>query len=187
MSQHFNFVETPLEGLFRVDRKPSLDSRGSFSRFFCAREFEKIGFGDAVAQINNTLTRKKGAIRGMHFQYPPHSETKIVTCLQGEVLDVAVDIRKDSPTFLRWHTELLSAENQASLYIPCGFAHGFQTLTENCELIYLHSAPYAANAEGALNALDPVLAIDWPMQISEISERDSKHPFIGTKFEGVVI
>ncbi|MFT4629237.1 MAG: dTDP-4-dehydrorhamnose 3,5-epimerase [Cryomorphaceae bacterium] len=187
MSQHFDFIETPLDGLLRVNREPNADNRGFFSRFFCAKEFKSIGFGGAVAQINHTMTRQKGAIRGMHFQYPPHSEAKIVTCLKGEVLDVAVDIRKGSPTFLNWHMEVLSAENQSSLYIPSGFAHGFQTLTENCELIYLHSAFYAPDAEGALNALDPALAIDWPMKISEVSERDSNHSFIDTQFEGITI
>ena len=187
MSQHFDFIETPLEGVFRINRKPILDSRGFFSRFFCTKEFKSLGFGSAIAQINHTLTRQKGAIRGMHFQYPPHSETKIITCLHGEILDVVVDIRKGSPTFLQWHTEMLSAANQSSLCIPSGFAHGFQAMTKDCELIYLHSAPYQPDAEGALNALDPTLAIDWPMQISEVSERDSNHPFIDTKFEGIII
>ena len=187
MSQHFDFVETPLEGLFRINRKPIMDSRGFFSRFFCAEEFKSLGFDNAIAQINHTSTRQKGSIRGMHFQYPPHSENKIVSCLQGEILDVAVDIRKDSPTFLQWHSELLSAENQTSLYIPSGFAHGFQTLVEDCQLIYLHSALYAPEAEGALNALDPMLAIDWPINISEISERDRNHPFIDAQFEGIII
>ena len=187
MSQHFDFIETPLNGLLRINRKPIMDSRGFFSRFFCAKEFKTIGFGRAVAQINHTLTQAKGTIRGMHFQRPPYSETKIVTCLQGEILDVAVDIRKDSSTFLQWHAEVLSAENQSSLYIPDGFAHGFQTLTDNCQLVYLHSSFYSPNSEGALNVLDPTLAIDWPLQVSEISERDSNHPFIENHFEGIII
>ena len=122
----------------------------------------------------------------MHFQYAPYSETKIVTCLRGEILDVAIDIRKDSPTFMQHHTEVLNSENQSSLYIPEGFAHGFQALTEDCQLIYLHSSFYSSNSEGALNALDPTLAIDWPLQVSEISERDSNHAFIDNHFEGII-
>lgn len=187
MSQHFNFVETPLEGLFRVDRKPIEDSRGFFSRFFCAKEFECIGFDGPIAQINHTLTSKKGAIRGMHFQYPPYFESKVVTCVRGEIFDVVIDIRKDSPTFLQSHMEILSAQNQCGLMIPAGFAHGFQTLDEDSQLIYLHSTSHAPDAEGALNALDPALAIDWPMEISEISERDKTHRFIDTQFEGVTV
>ncbi|MFT5277431.1 MAG: dTDP-4-dehydrorhamnose 3,5-epimerase [Granulosicoccus sp.] len=185
MSRYFDFIETPLDGLFRIDRKPIMDNRGFFSRNFCAKEFEKIGFEGPIAQINHTLTRQKGAIRGLHFQYPPHSEIKIVNCFQGAILDVAIDIRKDSPTFLQSHMEILSAENQYSLFIPSGFAHGFQTLVEDCQLIYLHSASHAPDAEGALNVLDPELAIDWPMEISEVSERDRNHPFIDAQFEGV--
>lgn len=187
MSQHFDFIEAPLDGLLRIDRKPIMDSRGFFSRFFCAEEFKGIGFENTIAQMNHTLTRKKGAIRGLHFQYPPYSETKIVTCLQGEILDVVVDIRKGSPTFLQSHAEILSAENQSSLYIPSGFAHGFQTLTSDCQLIYLHSAFYTPEAEGALNALDPALGIDWPLEISEISERDNNHPFLDNQFDGILI
>lgn len=187
MSQRFDFIETPLAGLFRVDRKPITDSRGFFTRFFCAEEFKEIGFNQPIAQINHTLSRHKGAIRGMHFQYPPQTETKIVTCIQGEVLDVAVDIRKGSSTFLQWHAEVLSAENQSSLYIPDGFAHGFQALTNDCQLLYLHSVSYAPNVEGALNVLDPTLAIDWPLEVTEISERDRNHPLLDSQFEGIVI
>lgn len=187
MSQRFNFVETPLAGLFRVDRKTISDHRGFFSRFYCAEEFKELNSKLLIAQINRTLTKQKGTIRGMHFQYPPHSETKIVTCIQGEVFDVSVDIRKGSPTFLQWHAEVLSTENQSSLYIPDGFAHGFQTLTDDCQLLYIHSNFYSPNAEGALNTLDPVLGIDWPLEVTDISERDNNHPLLDSQFEGIVI
>ncbi len=162
-----------------------VDERGFFSRFYCAEEFAGAGFDRAVAQMNHTLTRRKGAVRGMHFQRPPHAEIKFVTCLQGSVFDVAVDIRRDSPTFLRWHSEILSAENGRSLLIPRGFAHGFQSLTDDCELLYLHSEVYAPGAEGALNALDPRLAIGWPLELTELSDRDRAHPLIGTDFHGI--
>jgi len=187
VSQHFDFIETPLAGLFRVDRKPVTDSRGFFSRFFCAEDFKEIGFNKSIAQMNNTQTRQMGAIRGMHFQYPPHTEIKIVTCTQGEIFDVAVDIRRGSPTFLQYHSEILSAENQASLYIPEGFAHGFQTLTDDCHLLYMHSAFYAPDSESALNAQDPMLAINWPREVTDISERDRNHPLLNSQFEGVVL
>lgn len=187
MSQRFEFIKTPLAGLLRIDRKPISDNRGFFSRLFCANEFKEIGFLNPIAQINHTLTKTKGTIRGMHFQYSPHTETKIVTCIRGEMLDVVVDIRKGSPTFLHWHAEILSATNQSSLYIPDGFAHGFQTLVHDCELIYLHSSSYSPNSEGALNAMDPMLAIQWPLTATEISERDSNHPQLDSQFEGISI
>ena len=187
MSERFNFIGMPLVGLFRVERKVLTDSRGFFSRFFCADEFGEIGFNKTIVQMNHTLTKQKGAIRGMHFQYPPHTETKIVSCLQGKVMDIVVDIRKGSPTFLQWHAEILSAENKYSLYIPDGFAHGFQTLTEDCELFYLHSASYKPDTEGALNVFDPLLSIEWPLEVTEISERDRHHPFLDSEFEGIPV
>ena len=111
-------------------------------------------------QINHTLTGRRGTVRGMHYQRPPHAETKFISCLRGEVFDVAVDLRHDSPTFLRWHAEVLSAENHRTLVVPEGFAHGFQTLAEDCELLYLHTAAFAADSEGALNANDPRPILD---------------------------
>ena len=187
MSQRFNFIKTPLVGLYRIDRKLIEDQRGFLGRFFCADEFKEIGFNRPIAQMNHTLTRQKGAVRGMHFQYPPRTESKIVTCIKGELLDVAVDIRKGSPTFLHWHAEVLSAQNHASLYIADGFAHGFQTLTEDCEMIYIHSEFYVPESEGAINALDPILSIDWPLEITEMSKRDQLHPMLDDRFEGLSV
>lgn len=145
------------------------------------------GINKPIAQINHTLTRKKGAVRGMHFQRPPHAEIKLVSCLKGEIWDVAIDLRSDSATFLQWHGETLSAENRKSLLIPEGFAHGFQTLTEDCELIYLHTSAYHPESEGALNATDPKLAIAWPLAISDISERDRNHKSIEQDFQGITL
>ena len=130
---------------------------------------------------------QEGTVRGMHFQYPPHSETKIVTCLRGAVCDVAVDLREGSPTFLLHHVVCLSETNHFSLLIPEGFAHGFQTLAPNCEMLYFHTADYRADAEGALNVLDPKLAINWPRDVTAISERDKQHPFLAGDFRGVAI
>jgi len=176
---------TPLAGLQVVQRKRLEDSRGFFSRVFCAEELAEAGFARPVAQVNLTLTRQRGAVRGLHFQYPPHAEDKIVSCLRGEVFDVAVDLRRGSPTFMRWHAERLSADNQRSLLIPQGFAHGFQALSEDCELLYLHSMPHAPSAEGALNVRDPSLAIAWPLPITDLSPRDASHEYVGASFPGL--
>jgi dTDP-4-dehydrorhamnose 3,5-epimerase len=123
----------------------------------------------------------------MHFQHPPHAETKFVSCLRGEVFDVAVDLRQGSPTFLHWHAEILTADNHKTLVIPEGCAHGFQTLTKDCEMLYLHTNAYRADAEGGLNAIDTRLAILWPLPITEQSERDSTHPFVSEDFCGVTV
>jgi dTDP-4-dehydrorhamnose 3,5-epimerase len=183
----FEFIPTPLAGLTLVQRTVIEDPRGFLSRFYCADEFRAAGLTKPITQINHTLTRNKGAVRGMHFQYPPHAETKLVSCLQGEVFDVAVDLRRDSPTFLHWHGVRLSAQNRQSLLIPEGFAHGFQTLTEDCELIYLHTAAYHPESEGALNIADPKLGITLPLAIADISERDRSHKTIEQDFQGITL
>lgn len=185
MSSRFDFLPTPLAALTVILRRPYEDVRGSFARLFCAEEFREIGLSKPIAQINHSVTRQKGAVRGLHFQYAPHAETKIVSCLKGKIFDVAVDLRPDSPTFLHWHGEVLSADNRQALCIPEGFAHGFQTLEEDSELLYFHTDYYAPTAEGALNVADPRLGIAWPLPITELSERDRAHPFIGSEFTGV--
>ncbi|MGK6316181.1 dTDP-4-dehydrorhamnose 3,5-epimerase [Neorhizobium sp. DT-125] len=181
----FTVTDLPLAGLKLVERQNLGDSRGFFSRMFCAEELAPAGWAKPIAQINLTMTAQKGTVRGMHFQHPPHAEMKLVNCLRGRVWDVAVDLRAGSPTFLKWHAEELSAENRRSLLIPEGFAHGFQTLTDDCELLYLHSAPYAPGAEGALNSQDPRLGVSWPLDITEISERDRRHPHLTDEFTGL--
>lgn len=183
----FDLIATPLNDLLVVQRKAIEDERGFLSRFYCVNEFLALGIDKPVAQINHTLTRKKGAVRGMHFQHPPHAETKLVSCLKGEVWDVAVDLRRDSPTFLQWHGEILSAANRKSLLIPEGYAHGFQALTEDCELIYLHTATYHPESEGALNVRDPKLGIKWPLDITDISDRDRNHKLIEQSFQGITL
>lgn len=185
MSSRFDFLPTPLAGLTVIRRRPYEDARGSFARLFCAEEFREIGLSKPIAQINHSVTRQKGAVRGLHFQYAPRAETKIVSCLKGKIFDVAVDLRPDSPTFLHWYGEVLSADNRQALCIPEGFAHGFQTLEEDSELLYFHTNFYDQTAEGALNVSDPRLGIAWPLPITELSERDRTHPFIGPEFAGV--
>lgn len=185
MSQRFVVEDTPLDGLKRVRRRPLGDPRGFLVRLFCADELRDAGWRAPVAQVNQTRTRERGSVRGMHYQRPPHAEMKLVHCLRGEVFDVAVDLRRGSPTFLRWHGERLSEDNGVALLIPEGFAHGLQTLTDDVDLLYCHSAAYVASAEAALHARDPRLAIDWPLPIAALSPRDDAHAFIGADFAGV--
>jgi dTDP-4-dehydrorhamnose 3,5-epimerase len=123
----------------------------------------------------------------MHYQTPPKAEAKLVSCIRGAVWDVALDLRKNSPTFLKWHAQEISAANKRALLIPPGFAHGFQSLTTDCELIYLHSEVYDSNLEGGVMPLDPVLKISWPLHISSMSHRDSNHPLLDENFEGVAL
>ncbi|MEQ1403709.1 dTDP-4-dehydrorhamnose 3,5-epimerase family protein [Neorhizobium sp. Rsf11] len=181
----FATTDLPLAGLKLIERQNLSDSRGFLSRMFCAEELAAAGWAKPVAQINLTMTARKGTVRGMHFQHPPHSEMKLVNCIRGAVWDVAVDLRADSSTYLKWHAEELSADNRRSLLIPEGFAHGFQTLTGDCELLYLHSVPYVPGAEGALNSQDAALGINWPLEITEMSERDRRHPYLTEEFTGL--
>jgi len=187
MNGRFDIAQTPLQGLKVIQRKPLGDSRGYLERMFCQTDFAELLNGQTIVQINHTLTEKMGTVRGLHFQYPPYAETKFVQCLRGEVYDVAVDVRSDSSTFLCWHAEILSAANHKTFLIPEGFAHGFQTLTEDCEMLYFHTMPYNSNAESALNALDTKLAIQWPLPVTEQSTRDKEHPMIKPDFHGVPV
>ncbi|MEO5844158.1 MAG: dTDP-4-dehydrorhamnose 3,5-epimerase [Caldimonas sp.] len=177
--------DTPLAGLKRVRRTRLGDSRGSLARLFCADELAEAGWSGPVAQVNHTRTRERGSVRGLHFQSAPHAETKLVHCLRGEVWDVAVDLRRGSPTFLRWHAETLSDENGVALLIPEGFAHGLQTLAADVDMLYCHSAAYAASAEGGIHPRDPRLAIDWPLPIAALSPRDGAHALLGADFAGL--
>lgn len=187
MSIRFEILETPLSDLRVVQRKPIGDSRGYLERLFCNEELQMLAPAKYIAQINHTLTALRGTVRGIHFQRPPHAEIKFVSCLRGEVFDVAVDLRHNSPTFLRWHVELLSADNHKTLVIPEGFAHGFQTLTDNCEMLYFHTHTYQPGAEGGLNAQDPRLAIQWPLPVGGVSPRDAGHPFLDENFSGMTL
>ena len=181
----FRILNTSIATLKVVERKQLGDTRGFLSRLFCAEELLAAGWRKPISQINHTLTRKQGTVRGMHFQYPPHAEMKLVACLRGEIWDVAVDVRAGSPTFLQWHSEQLSPDNGRAMLIPEGFAHGFQTLTDDCELIYCHSAAYAPESECVINAVDPRLRINWPRPITEQSARDIDHPMLTDDFTGI--
>jgi dTDP-4-dehydrorhamnose 3,5-epimerase len=183
----FEIKPAPLGGLFAITRSTRIDERGYFERIFCETELARLFGGNRIVQINTSMTRVSGAVRGMHFQHPPNTEKKLVSCLRGEIFDVAVDLRQKSPTFLQWHAEVLSEKNHRALFIPEGFAHGFQTLTEDCALLYAHTAPYAPQNEGAVNAIDPRIGISWPKPVSEMSSRDKDHAFIGNDFQGIAL
>jgi len=183
----FTITDLPLAGLKRTERQRLGDSRGFLCRLFCAEELASAGWRKPIAQINHTHTAQRGTVRGMHYQHPPHAEMKLVSCLQGEVWDVAIDLRTNSPTFLRWHAEILSADNNRALLIPEGFAHGFQTLSDDVQLLYCHTTAHSPASEAALNAQDPRLAIAWPLAITEISPRDAQHPLIAPTFEGILL
>lgn len=182
----FNFISTPIAGVIKVQRKKQGDARGFLSRIFCQDLLSNIGWTKPIEQINHTLTQKVGAVRGVHFQHPPFTEVKLVTCISGEVWDVVVDLRQGSATFLHWHAEILSANNLTSLLLPEGVAHGFQVLAPDSELLYCHSASYMPEAEGGLHPLDPNLDIKWPLEVRELSERDQSHPFISDTYKGII-
>ncbi len=181
----FTITDLRLAGLRKIERQRMGDGRGFLERLFCAEELAAAGWGKPIAQINYTYTAQCGTVRGMHYQHPPQTEMKLVSCIQGEVWDVAVDLRAGSPTFLHWHAEVISADNHLSMLIPEGFAHGFQTLTDDVQLVYCHSTAYSPEVEAALNAQDSRLAIKWPIAITELSTRDAKHPLIDTEYEGI--
>ncbi len=176
---------TTIPDLLVAETTPFRDARGSFARLFCERELAEVIGHRRIVQINHSCTTQVGAVRGLHFQYPPHAEMKLVRCLRGRVWDVAVDLRSNSPTFLRWHAEELSPANFRMLIIPEGFAHGFQVLEADSELLYLHTALYTPEAEGGLRHDDPRLAITWPLVVTDLSSRDAAHPLIGPDFRGI--
>ena len=181
----FEIAPTALAGVMQVRRVRLRDERGYLARVFCPDELSAAGWHMPIAQINLTLTTTPGTVRGMHYQLPPYSESKLVSCLRGEVWDVALDLREGSATFLCWHAQRLSADNDTALLLPEGVAHGFQSLSTDAELLYCHSRPYAAQHERGLNPLDPRLAIAWPMAVSGMSPRDRDHPLLAANFRGV--
>jgi dTDP-4-dehydrorhamnose 3,5-epimerase len=178
-------VDLPIPGIKLVKRSLLSDTRGFFSRVFCATELASAGWNYPIVQVNHSYTKRRGTVRGLHYQLPPQAEIKLVSCLRGEVWDVAVDLRQGSPTFLHWHAQTLSADNGLALLIPEGFAHGFQALSDDAELLYCHSAPYVAASEAGLNPQDARLAINWPLPVAEVSARDAGHSPLTPDFRGV--
>ncbi len=176
-----------LDGAAVVENIPFEDNRGCFARFFCQNELSSILGRHSIINVNYSQTVKRGSIRGLHFQYAPSAEMKLVRCIRGIIYDVLVDIRKQSPTFLQWYGVELSAENKKMAVVPEGFAHGFQSLMDNSEILYLTTASYDAEREGGLHFNDPVLNIDWPLAVTDISEKDRMHAVLSNAFVGVDI
>ena len=179
------FTETKLKDAFIIDLEPFKDERGLFARTYCKNEFEGIGHSKEFVQFNHSETRTKASIRGVHYQNPPFAEIKLIRCIKGSVFDILVDIRKGSPTFLQWVGVELSAENKRMIYIPEGFAHGFQTLEEDTHLIYHHTAFYTPGHEGGIRFDDPRIGIEWPMEATVLSEKDQNYPYLTDSFTGI--
>jgi len=181
------FNETKIKDLYIAELEPFSDDRGFFARAYCNKELERINIEKPIKQINHSSTSTVGAIRGMHYQNTPYAEIKMVRCIVGEVFDVAVDLRKDSDTFLQWHGEYLNSKNFKMMVIPEGFAHGFQVTKPNSELLYFHTESYTQKAELGVLFNDEKIGIKWPLQVTNISDRDLKHKPITKEFKGLNI
>lgn len=172
------FTETALKGAFLIDLDLRSDTRGFFARTFCQREFAEHGLALTVAQANTSFNSRRGTVRGLHFQYPPAGETKVVRCTRGAMVDVIVDLRPESPTYLTHVAVELTADNRRSLVVPERFAHGYQTLTDDVEVSYLVSEFYTPGAEDGLRYDDPLLGIVWPIAVADISDKDRTWPLL---------
>jgi dTDP-4-dehydrorhamnose 3,5-epimerase len=170
------FTETTLRGAYLVELERREDERGFFARSFCQREFKELGLDPCVVQCNISFNKQRGTLRGMHYQIPPHAEAKLVRCTRGAIYDVIIDLRHSSSTFLRWTGVELTSENHSALYIPEGFAHGFQTLTNDSEIFYQMSEFYAPEAARGIRWNDPTFGITWSLPVSVISDKDSALP-----------
>jgi dTDP-4-dehydrorhamnose 3,5-epimerase len=172
------FIETQLKGAYVIDLEPREDERGFFARTWCAQEFEKLGLNAHLVQCNVSFNKKRGTVRGMHYQTDPYQEAKLVRCTMGAVYDVIIDLRVTSPTFRQWFFIELTAENRRALYIPEDFAHGFQTLTDNVEVFYQMSEFFHPECARGIRWDDPVFKIEWPIQNVVISQKDNSNPFL---------
>lgn len=187
MGSIIKILPTPIPDLRVVETIPYNDVRGAFARLYCAHELNNLIGSRRIVQINHSCTATVGAVRGLHFQYPPHAEMKLVRCLKGCVWDVAVDLRMNSQTFLHWHAEKLTPTNTRMMIIPEGFAHGFQVLEPDSELLYLHTACYTPSAEGGARHDDLRFGITWPLAVTDLSKRDAGHPLIDSNFQGIAL
>lgn len=172
------FRETKIKGLYIIELEPKVDDRGYLRRVFCKEELTNNGLDFSIVQVSQTLTKQKGTIRGMHLQKSPKAEDKIVQCLKGSVYDVAIDLRENSATYGQWVGEELTANNQKMFLIPKGFAHGFQTLSDDCELQYFMSEYYSGDLASGVRFSDPLFNIKWPLEVLNLSEKDKNWPLI---------
>ena len=174
------FHPTPLQGAYVIELEKRGDDRGFFARFFCEQEFAKMGLVNRFVQINNSLSAKKGTLRGLHYQLAPAAEVKLMRCLRGAMFDVIVDMRPESPTYKQWFGQELNQDNRLMMYVPEGFAHGFVTLRDDTESLYPVSAFYAPEQERGLRYNDPTIGIEWPITPTEVSAKDMAWPDCGT-------
>ncbi len=179
------FHATPLKGAYTIEPERRGDDRGFFARLFCASEFDKARLVPTFVQVNNSLSAKKGTLRGMHYQLPNSAEVKVVRCVKGALWDAIVDLRPDSSTFGQWFGAELNENNRLMMYVPRGFAHAILTLTDNTETFYLVSDFYAPDCERGLRWNDPYFKIDWPIEPDEVSPKDQAWPDFDPKFHGV--
>lgn len=179
------FFKTKIKGLYVAKLQPNNDSRGFFTRTYCEKEIKNIGIIKSIKQVNHSMTSKIGSIRGMHYQNPPYAENKIIRCIKGEIFDVVVDLRKNSDTFLHWHGEYLKPNDFKILIVPEGFAHGFQVIKKNSEIIYLNTENHDQKAESGILFNDKRLNIEWPLKVTDISKRDLKFKKINKNFKGI--
>ncbi len=175
------YTETTLPGVLLVDLERHQDERGFFARVWCREELAARGLNPNLAQCSISYNRKKGTLRGMHYQAEPHPEAKFVQCIRGAIYDVALDLRPNSPTFRKWYAAELSADNRRLLYLPEGCAHGFQTLTEDCDVLYFISTPFYPELARGVRWDDPAFGIRWPLPVSVISQRDRDYPLWKTR------
>lgn len=172
------FIPSPLLGAYVLDLNRLQDERGFFARSYCMNEFDDHGLNSRVVQCNVSFNRRKGTLRGLHLQLEPHSEVKLVRCTQGAIWDVIVDLRETSPTYKKWHGVELSAGSGRALYVPEGIAHGFQTLTENAEVLYMMSKFYHPESARGARWNDPAFGIEWPIKNPSMSDRDRDYPLL---------
>lgn len=187
ITKHLRSIPTAIPGVTQIKRFLFTDTRGSFTRLSDLENLRRLGWQGEVMQINHSVTKKAGTVRGMHYQNPPYTEYKLVNCIKGSVYDVVVDLREGSSTFLRSVAVKLSPDNSTALLIPPGCAHGFQSLEDDSELLYAHSMPFIASSDGGMNPLDPAFGIQWPLPIANMSEKDKNRPMITSKFKGIPI
>ena len=187
MTHRLETSATTLPGVTLLQRAPITDERGWLERMYDNAELADALGERQIVQVNHTLTRSAGTVRGLHFQVQPSAEVKIVSCVRGAIFDVAVDLRRGSPSFLHWHGETLSEENHRSLLIPEGFAHGFQSLVEDCEVLYFHTSAYDPANQRGIDPLDPLAGVAWPLPVGQMSARDRSHAPLEAHFDGIVV
>lgn len=181
----FTLINEPMNGLKIIKINSFKDDRGIFSRYFCSNDFKELGLKKPIVNINHSNTVTAGTIRGLHFQYTPSTEIKIIKCIKGSIFDTVVDIRKESNTYLKSFSIELKEDDDILFYIPEGFAHGFQSLEDNTSIIYFVTSFYSAYNESGINPFDPILNINWPLPCTFISEKDKAHKLLDRLFEGI--